>query len=451
MNAELQLVLSKTETLSALQWSSLLGITKRAFNMRGIAPAHEHEGRAYYAFDALPVDYQLELESKKEEMHASSYTQLIEFIRVQRRKWSAPRKWESYPKSARYIAEKRKAALSFYYKAIDEGRTKEVAKQLAMNAWRDLFGTECNEKTIRRWVDMIDERGGFQFAPMEAYCDGKSCPHKKAQLTSKLPAQLGLTEEEFEALAGEIRSRSVQPGIEHISAVYTSLKLDWLMSREIPGLGIRQSGWSFRCRENRFAPFAASTGARRLGSHGNARYARECAPWVHTSTATLRPLELLVLDDTRIDLICHDDLNPSRLVELKAYLIMDVATRRILGFTVKEGSLGKEDVSALLARVLRGFGLPSKYPMHIFSSAAPWRARRQRNVAYVTVSGPDLGAPDVDGRRQFNRRQFLGVAQRSLDGQTVDRKFSCGHWRCYWSGCQGNGAAITGASRRCSG
>lgn len=85
----------------------------------------------------------------------------------------------------------------------------------------------------------------------------------------------------------------------------------------------------------------------------------------HQHSDATCPLELVVLDDTRIDLICHDDLNPSRLIELKSYLIMDVATRRILGFTVKEGSLGKEDVSALLARMLRGFGLPAKYPMHI--------------------------------------------------------------------------------------
>jgi hypothetical protein len=363
MNAELQLVLNKTETLTAAQWSSLLGITRRAFNMRSVPPSHEQRGQRYFAFDSLPVNWQLELQAKKEQQHANSFTQLIEFIRVEQRRWSPPRKWESFPKSARDIAEKRKAALSFYYDALDRGCTKEAAKILAANTWTHLFGEKPNEKTIRRWVSLIDERGGFQFAPLEAYCDGKSCEHKKAQLTSKLPAQLGLTDEQFESLTSEIKSRSVR--CEHISAVHHSLKLDWLMQREIPGIGVRRNGDEFPLSKKQIRAFAASTGARRLGSHGSARFLQECAPWVHTSTATLRPLELIVLDDTRIDLICHDDLNPSRLIELKAYIIMDVATRRILGFTVKEGALGKEDVSALFARVLRGFGLPMKYQMHI--------------------------------------------------------------------------------------
>lgn len=367
MNAEMQLIMSRSETLSAREWAGLIGISRAAFNMERVPPVHSKDGRRYFGFDSLPVRWQLELNARKEQHRAHNFTDLIDMMRAMRR-WSPPRKWESYPANTRAIAEKRKAALSFYYKSLDEGRTKEAAKILAMKAWEDLFnpqhhGQRVSERTIRNWVTLVDARGGFDLAPMEAYVDGKSCPHKKAQLAAKLAARLDLTEEQFEALIGEIKARSVK--CEHISAVHHSLKLDWLMSREIPGLGIRQAGSDFPLTKKTVRAFAASTGARRLGSHGHARFARECAPWVHTSAATLRPLELLVLDDTRIDLICHDDMNPARLVELKAYLIMDVATRRILGFTVKEGSLGKEDVSALLARVLRGFGLPAKYPMHI--------------------------------------------------------------------------------------
>ena len=368
MNAELQLVMSKSETLTGRQWAGLLGITRSAFYMRRLSPSHAGDKRSYFAFEALPFTWQCELEAKKDQHRAQSFTDLMAMMRVEKR-WAPARKWESYPKNTRLIAEKRKAALSFYYKAHDDGRTKEAAKRLAIQAWNDLFScshgavSRCSERTIRNWVDLIDKRGGFEFAPMEAYCDEKSCAHKKAQLQTKLPAQLGLTEEQFEALAGEIKARSVK--CEHVSAVHHSMKLDWLMGREVPGLGVRQGGADFPLTKKHVRAFAASTGARRLGSHGNARFVRECAPWIHTSTATLRPMELIVLDDTRIDLICHDDLNPSRLIELKAYLVMDVATRRILGFTVKEGSLGKEDVSALFARVLRGFGLPSKYPMHI--------------------------------------------------------------------------------------
>lgn len=363
MNAQLQLVVARSETLTARQWCELLGITRRAFNMRRIRESHQGNGRKFYGFDALPMTWQLELKSKRDAHRTRNFQDLIEMQHNSTKRWSPPKKWESYPACARLRAEKRKAALSFYYKALNDGRTKEAGKRLAAQAWQDLFGERCNEKTIRRWTEFIDKRGGFEFAPMEAYVDGLSCAHKKARLESRLPAQLNLTEEQFEALAAEIKARSVK--CEHISAVHHSLKLDWLMNREIPGLGLRRAGTEFPLTKKHVRAFAVSTGARRLGSHGNARFNSECAPFVHTTTATLRPLELLVLDDTRIDLICHDDLNPSRLIELKAYIVMDVATRRILGFTVKEGALGKEDVSALLARVLRGFGLPSKYPMHI--------------------------------------------------------------------------------------
>jgi hypothetical protein len=365
MNAQLQLIMSKSETLSARQWCELIEITRRAFNMRHIPQSHENNRRKFYAFDALPLTWQLELSSKRDAHRARSFQELLEFQHNFTKRWAPPKKWECYPASARLRAERRKAALSFYYKALDEGRTKEIAKRLATQAWQDLFGEPCNEKTIRRWTERVDQRGGFEFAPMEAYVDGLSCAHKEARLESRLPAQLNLTEEQFEAFAAEIKSRSVKPGMEHISSVYHSLKVDWLMQREIPGLGVRRNGDGFPLTKKQIRAFAASTGARRLGSHGGARFLQECAPWIHTTTATLRPLELIVLDDTRIDLICHDDLNPSRLIEVKAYIIMDVATRRILGFTVKEGSLGKEDVSALFSRVLRGFGLPSKYSMHI--------------------------------------------------------------------------------------
>jgi hypothetical protein len=351
------------DTFSAREWCSLLRVTKQRFHQRGIPATYTDKiGRNFYSFKTLPATWKLRLQSLKDQHRAQTFHDLIETLCAKKR-WSPPKKWEAYPSTQRVLAEKRKAALSYYYNALGEGRTKEAAKTLAIRAWTDLFGEKCVEKTIRNWAALIDERGGFEFAPIEAYCDGKSCAHTSARIERKLPAQLNLTDEAFEALASEIKARSVQ--CEHISAVHHSLKLDWLMSREIPGLGVRRGGAEFPLTKRHVRAFAASTGARRLGSHGNARFARECAPWIHTTTATLRPLELLVLDDTRIDLVCHDDLNPSRLIELKAYLIMDVATRRILGFTVREGTLGKEDVFALFARVLRGFGLPSKYPMHI--------------------------------------------------------------------------------------
>lgn len=285
MNTQLHPVMAPSETLSVRQWCELLGITRRAFSMRHILHSHEINHKKFYAFDALPLTWQLRLQSKRDAHCARNFQELLAQHNFAKR-WSPPKKWESYPASARLRGEKRKAALSFYYKALDEGRTKEVAKRLAIQAWRDLFGKRCNERTIRRWTEYIDKRGGFEFAPIEAYVDGLSCAHNKARLESRLPVRLNLTEEQFEALAAEIKARSVK--CEHISAVHHSLKLDWLMWREIPGLGTRQNGANFPLSKKHIRAFVASNGARRLGSHGIARFNTECAPWIHTSTATLR-------------------------------------------------------------------------------------------------------------------------------------------------------------------
>jgi hypothetical protein len=158
--------------------------------------------------------------------------------------WLPPRNWEDFKESTRTRATKRKAAIFFFFKAVQEGRTKEIAKALAMRAWEYLFGKKCNELTIRNWVNRIESRGGFEFAPMEAYCDGKSRPHKKAQLVARLPAKLGLTNGQFEALANEIKRRSIICD-EDLTLVFMSLERDWLMHDEIPGLGIRQNGAAF--------------------------------------------------------------------------------------------------------------------------------------------------------------------------------------------------------------
>jgi hypothetical protein len=258
----------------------------------------------------------------------------------------------------------RKEALRAFFLALDAGKTKTEANRLARAEWERLFAEPCTDRTVRRWAALIERRGGFEFAPDVAYCDEKSCDHNNARIDRKLTRKLGIDGEALDALIAEARVRATNPGMEHLRAVHRSLEMDWIMGRPVPGLGSRAGDAPFPVSHTQLRVFLPSTAARRAGSHGEARLARECAPWIHQSTASIRPLELLVLDDTRIDIVATAD-RTGRLVELKAYILMDVASRKILGWVVKDGAIGKEDVACLLARVLRAYGLPVAYQCHI--------------------------------------------------------------------------------------
>jgi hypothetical protein len=358
-----------TESMTVTEWTAFLDVTKQAFAKRGVKPSGQQYRKGgivnTYSFACLPKDYQDQLEAMRNKQGATSYAHLLEILRVERR-WVSPRAWMSYPKTARDRAEGRKAALAVYFDAIDAGRTDAAAEKLAADEWALLMPSKkektgkpnregSRERNIRKWVKIIEQRGGSTFAPTVAYCDGKSCEHGRQRVSYKVRLPEELTTE-FAYRTGKM---------EHLQEVYDSLVLDWKMGREIPGVGVREGNAPFPYKFRHLRPHALSTAARRIGSHGIARAKREALPFVHTNTATLRRFELLLLDDTRVDLIGARDRDGFP-VELRAYILMDVACRQILGFIVKEKeALRAEDVWALLASVLAKAGLPIGYPMRI--------------------------------------------------------------------------------------
>jgi hypothetical protein len=361
------------EKLSAPDWVKLLravraqrgeSFSEQAFRKRcaGLAVSEISGGamRVLFPLSRLPDDYRRELDLLKTMHAAQTFHELHSMIRCETRHELAVVKttgkpWESHPEAAKDRALKRQQVMTAYYLAREaHGEMKSV--QIAMGKWADVFGEACNEKTIRRLRDKIDHCGGAH-AQREAFLDNKSCDHKAARREVKLGIPTVLIE--------EFKSRCIASGAAHISSAYDSLVVDWMTGNEVPGLPIRSNGAAFPWSYKQMRPFAPSTPARVRGARGEAAFLRECAPWTHRSVETLRPLEMLVLDDTRIDLIATDDLNAGRLIELKAYILMDVRTRRILGFTIKDGPIEKEDVFSLIARGLRGFGLPVGYPMRI--------------------------------------------------------------------------------------
>lgn len=359
--------LADQETLTGAEWAKLLNVSKDTFKKRAIVAAGQELRNGgltkVFAFASLPDEWRKQLSESRERHVAPSWKSLLEMRSVDTR-WVPERPWLDYPATARERAMKRKEVMRVFFAALDNGRSKSEANTYARAEWVRQFGEECSEKSIRNWEKIIEARGGIEFAPDAAFLDEKSCAHKAQRVENKLAVRLNLSPERFDALVAEIKTRATAPGVEHMASVHRNLEIDWMMGREIPGLGVSNGSEPFPLTTDQVRAFMPSTAVRRKASHGEARYARECAPWIHSSTATIRPLELIVVDDTRIDIIATCD-RTGRLIELKAYILMDVASRKILGWVIKDGPIGKEDVSALLARVLRAYGLPIGYTMHI--------------------------------------------------------------------------------------
>jgi hypothetical protein len=369
-----------SEALLASQWARLLGIKHQAFRKQCAGLSELRGGGArqlkqYFAFDRLPATYQERLLAAREEAHCRSFVDMLSGPN-----WAPPKKMAETTGYNEAKAQRVWQVVDLYEALRTAGRpaveceVKAVAKwkEIALFGWRHAedwkpdfrdLQPEITDRTLRNWLARVEAAGGHGVAPLEAYGHFRSTAHHAARADRKLAKRLELGDEALTALAGCIREKAVE--VEHASAVYHALQIEWQNQREIPGLGVRKNGAIFPLTMQQVKAMMPSTPARRLGSHGEARFARECAPWVHQSVESLRPGELLVLDDTRINLICTGDVNPGTLVELKAYILMDVATRRIVGFTIKDGPIGKEDVSALLARYLRGIGLPASYPTHL--------------------------------------------------------------------------------------
>lgn len=341
------------EALTAREWAELLGLTDRSVRlaMEQVQPETRfvRGGLAkVYRFADLPPFYRAKLETLRAKHVASSYSSLISMRHVETR-WVPDRAWMSYPEATRDRALKKKAVAQVYFAALDNGRQKQEANLLARAEWLRQFGEPGSFNSIRRLEALVETRGGIDFAPLEAYCDGKSTPHVMARRQHKL----GIPEE----LIAEFKARTVQEGMEHISSAFRSLELDWNAGRAVAGLGRREGARPFPYKLSQFRAFAASTAARRQGSHGKARARREALPAMRTSTANLRRAELYLLDDSRLDIIATDDLT-GRPVECRLYWMIDVGPRRIEGFVLREmGHIKANDVDTLVTRVLRSSGL----------------------------------------------------------------------------------------------
>ena len=171
-----------------------------------------------------------------------------------------------------------------------------------------------------------------------------------------------------------------QNGME-ASQIYKRFCRIWKAGGALPGLGTWQEWWqethpdlappatapdfpwSGKTISRRMPPKAIS----RMGNLGTAA-ALKHLPSMDRDYSKLRKCELYTLDDVRLDFVCLDELS-GRVVEMVAYLLMEVAGRVIVSYVVKPvDAIRAEDVDELIARGLQteGFGLGVGYQSHIW-------------------------------------------------------------------------------------
>lgn len=361
------------ESLTASQWSKMLGITTRAFNLRRIAQWDLLAVRGgltkHYPFDALPADYRSILEERRRQLRCLRFADLLDVQTTER--WQPEKHIKQMPVFTQVKAEKVRDVLAVYFGALDQGMTEVNANTKARAMWLQVFGETCNEKTIRRRAAKVEARGGPELARIEAYADGKSVPHHKAKLVRKLD----IPDEFIRAF----KSKCLEPGVLLVSAAYRHFVIDWAEGREVPGFG---SAINFRAesgdrevpagRETRHSSaripfpltvdqcrsFAPPRAAMLQAGRGKfAAKAEGALATMVTTSANLRRCERYLFDDTRINIACLDDVH-GKPIELKSYWAMEESSRQIVGYVVRQaGDMRASDTDALVSRVLRTCGL----------------------------------------------------------------------------------------------
>jgi hypothetical protein len=343
-----------TEVFSVSEYAELLGLTPRAIGKRiaGIAPAAHRQGRGgltpIYSVSALPQDYQDRLAGLRTAVGAPSLT---EILCARARPANQPGfALSQLPPASQAKAHKVRDVMAAYYDALDRGLRKHEANRVARIAHREIFGRDCNEKTIRRWVADVEAAGGFHLARIEVFADRKAVPHPRARLEHRMdiPAEF----------IKAFRALCCAEGMKHIMGAVRHFEIEWLAGREVPGLGARPSPDApFPYTYAQLRKFAPSKPARDMGNLGKAHARANSLPSLRMSRAELRRAQRLILDDTRIDIIATDDLT-GRPVELKGYFVADDGCMKIEGYVIREaGAIRAADVDALLARVLRSTGI----------------------------------------------------------------------------------------------
>jgi hypothetical protein len=176
----------------------------------------------------------------------------------------------------------------------------------------------------------------------------------------------------------ELRRRATMPGTKAFSVAVKTILFMWKDGKEIPGLGCWPDWWRANHPKEPMPdqapdfPFSRSTlyryqPSKALSAAGTkgAKAAKEQLPYIEMDYASLRAMELITLDDVRLDLKAIDP-QTGLVVDLVSYCVIEAASRMILGFVLRPaGSILQADVDALIGHVLMTFGVGAGYSTHI--------------------------------------------------------------------------------------
>lgn len=409
------------EKHTAAQWAQLLDISKKGFILRGVPHAGMVSANGgltkTYRFADLPADYQQRLDEQRRRQACPEFGDLLDLHRAPR--FQPSRELATLPPASQTLAEQRKQVLAVFWQSLEKQGQVGVANAEARGAWLQMFGEACSYKTIQRWVAAIEGRGGPDLAPTEAYAglkseDGKSVPHHNARLVVKLDLP--------RELIAEYKARCVQDGMMHMQGAYRSLEIDWQNGRAVPGLGVaprRNAPFPFTAQQLR--AFAPSRPARLKGGLGNAAAAREALPHGKNTTAFLRRMEHVLLDDSRIDIIATDDLT-GQPVELRSQFLFDLGPRRIESWVIREkGNMLASDTDAMLARAFRSAGIAAKDSGY-FTTVRFERGAVACSAARESfLRGAFPGQLFIDRTKMEGGANYGGAAQQSASGRWMDK------------------------------
>lgn len=341
------------ETLTARQWSTLLGVTPKALHLRKVDVAGQRLVRGgltkFFAFHALPEDYRSQLEEKRRTFKCLRFADLLDVQATAT--WQPEKSLTQLPEHTQGKAFKKKDALDVYFAAIGNGMTSRDAETKARSMWLQMTGQTISDRQVRRWVKSVEDRGGPELARIEAYADGKSVPHHNARLLNKKQVP-----DEF---IRAFKSKCLEPGICMVTAAYRFFVIAWTNDQEVPGYGYRESaGQVFPLTIAQCRGFAPSRAAMIQAGRGKFAAKIEGAlPTMVMTSAGLRLCERYISDDTRINIACLDD-RTGLPVELKSYWCMEASCRKIVAWLVRiAGACRSSDVDALAAKVMRTSGI----------------------------------------------------------------------------------------------
>lgn len=188
--------------------------------------------------------------------------------------------------------------------------------------------------------------------------------------TAFLPHYKGNAKKVPTELIQEIHRRCTLPGMVNSSPVFTALEREWASEKEVPGLGTWKTWWSARYPSLPVPdkapdfPFSRQTLYKYLpdrkrrvrGNLGKAAAAGHM-PHLTLNYSNLKPCELFVFDDVRLDLVGVDD-STGFTTEVKAYIAIEAGTRYVPAFVLRpSNAFIAQDIDELVVHTLTTMGL----------------------------------------------------------------------------------------------